>query len=165
MDSLNIYPWITEWLRQEGTAGDQLVWFPLLKQGHLAQLAQGQVQWGLEYCQGWTQLLCATCSVLYHPYSKNIFFLHVPMELFVFKFVPISSCPFTEKSLAPSCLRCPIRYFLKMSQWLFAGPVCPCISCTGEPRSRQSTSATLWLIVNLRFFRSNFFLTLESRNY
>lgn len=40
---------ITEWLKLEETSGGHLVCKPLLKQAHLAQAVQDQVQAGFEY--------------------------------------------------------------------------------------------------------------------
>uniref|UniRef100_A0A8B9Q4U4 Transmembrane protein 19 n=1 Tax=Apteryx owenii TaxID=8824 RepID=A0A8B9Q4U4_APTOW len=68
----------------------------LLKQGHLEHVAQDPVQVGFEYLQGWRlhNLSGQPVPVLCHPHSKEVFH-YVQLELPVFQFVPIASCPVT----------------------------------------------------------------------
>lgn len=44
---------ITEWLKLAATSGNHLVQFPMLKQGHAHQVAQGHILWCFQYLQRW----------------------------------------------------------------------------------------------------------------
>ena len=69
---------------------------PLLKQDHLEHVAQDHVQAGLEYPQRRRlhKLSGQPIQVLCHPHSRKVS-PHVRMELPLFQFVPVASCPVT----------------------------------------------------------------------
>ena len=65
---------------------------PLLKQGHLGQVASDHVQIAFEYLQGWRlhNLSGQPVPVLGHPHSKKVF-PDVQREPPVLQFVPTAS--------------------------------------------------------------------------
>jgi len=67
---------------------------PLLKEGHLQQVAQDLVQAGLEYLQRRRihNPSGQPFPVLHHPQREEVL-PHVQLELPVLQFVPIASCP------------------------------------------------------------------------
>lgn len=68
---------------------------PLLKQGHLERVAHDHIQAGFEYLQG-KKLHNPPGSVFQRSVpSQYRIFLHIHVELTVFQFVPVASCPVT----------------------------------------------------------------------